>query len=101
MKESSDNNFKKEILSNGVYYVYVLKSEKDGNNYVGYTNDLKQRIDFHNEGKVSSTKNRLPVKLIYFEGCLNQQEATRREKYLKTAWGKRFLKCRLVNYLTG
>ncbi len=83
------------------YYVYVLKSDKDGNNYVGYTNNLKERLAFHNEGKVQSTKNRLPFKLIYFEGCVNQQDATKREKYLKTAWGKRYIKSRLINYLTG
>jgi len=73
------------------YYVYVLKSENDGNNYVGYTNDLRARMNLHNAGKVLSTKNRLPIKLIYFEGCLNQQDATKREKYLKTAWGKRYI----------
>lgn len=83
------------------FYVYVLKSEKDGNNYVGYTNNLRDRLAKHNAGKVSSTKNRLPIKLIYFEGCLNQQDATKREKYLKTSWGKRYLKSRLTNYLTG
>jgi len=83
------------------YYVYVLKSEKDGNNYVGYTNNLRERLALHNAGKVVSTKNRLPMKLIYFEGCLNQQDATKREKYLKTAWGKRYIKNRLNNYLTG
>ncbi|MBZ0184235.1 MAG: GIY-YIG nuclease family protein [Melioribacteraceae bacterium] len=83
------------------YYIYVLKSEIDGNNYVGYTNDLKERLKKHNEGKVKSTKNRKPLKLIYFEGCLNQQDATKREKYLKTAWGKRYIKSRLANYLTG
>ncbi len=82
-------------------YVYVLKSEQDGNNYVGYTNDLRARMILHHGGKVRSTKNRLPIKLIYFEGCLNQQDATKREKYLKTAWGKRYVKNRLNNYLTG
>lgn len=83
------------------YYVYILQSEKDSNFYVGYTNNLKQRLSFHNEGKVQSTKNRRPLKLVYFEGCLNQQDATRREKYLKTAWGKRYIKSRMSNYLTG
>jgi putative endonuclease len=83
------------------YYVYVLKSEKDGNNYVGYTNNLRERLAMHNAGKVSSTKNRLPIKLIYFEGCLNPQDATKREKYLKSSWGKRYIKNRLNNYLTG
>ena len=83
------------------YYVYVLKSENDGNNYVGYTNDLRARMNLHNAGKVLSTKNRLPIKLIYFEGCLNQQDATKREKYLKSSWGKRYIKSRNENYLTG
>jgi len=55
----------------------------------------------HNDGKVLSTKNRIPFKLVYFEGCFNQQDATHREKYLKTSWGKRYLKTRLKNYLTG
>jgi putative endonuclease len=69
--------------------------------YTGYTNDLRERIKLHNLGKVSSTKNRMPLKLIYFEGCLNQQDATHREKYLKSSWGKRFIKGRIKNYLTG
>ncbi|MDI6804726.1 MAG: GIY-YIG nuclease family protein [Bacteroidota bacterium] len=83
------------------YYVYILKSEKDGNFYTGYTRDLRARINMHNNGEVSSTKERRPLKLVYFEGCLNQQDATKREKYLKTAWGKRYIKSRLFNYLTG
>lgn len=66
------------------YYIYVLKSEKDGNNYVGYTSNLRERLKQHQKGYVKSTKNRLPIKLIYFEGCLNQQDTTHREKHLKT-----------------
>lgn len=83
------------------FYTYVLQSLKDLNFYVGYTNNLIKRVDDHNNGKVPSTKNRVPLKLIYWEGCLNQQDATRREKYLKTAWGKRYIKSRIKNYLTG
>ena len=83
------------------YYVYVLQSEKDKLFYVGYTKDLKSRFNLHNSGKVQSTKNRQPLKLIYYEYCLNQQDATHREKYLKSSWGKRYLKNRLKNYLTG
>jgi putative endonuclease len=55
----------------------------------------------HNNGSVPSTKNRRPLELIYWEGCLNQVDATTREKYLKTAWGKRYIKNRLKHYLTG
>jgi len=55
------------------FYVYVLKSEKDGNNYVGFTGDLRKRLNEHEKGLVKSTVNRQPLKLIYFEACLNQQ----------------------------
>ena len=84
-----------------MYYTYILQSNKDKQFYTGYTNNLKERLKLHNDGKVASTKNRLPVELVYYEACLNQQDATHREKYLKTAWGKRYIKSRLKNYLTG
>ena len=80
------------------YYVYILLSEKDGQYYTGYTSNLKNRLELHNSGKVNSTKYRTPLKLIYFEGCLNQQDATRREKYLKSGNGKIYLKNRLGNF---
>jgi len=83
------------------YYIYVLRSEVDKQFYVGYTSDLKNRLLQHEKGLVMSTKNRRPLKLVYFEGCLNQQDATHREKYLKTSWGKRYIKERLKDYLTG
>ena len=82
-------------------YIYVLKSQKDNKNYVGYTKNLKLRFEQHNKGLVNSTKNRKPLRLIYYEACLNQQDATRREKYLKTTYGKRYIKSRLKSYLTG
>ena len=82
-----------------MYYIYILQSNKDKQFYTGYTNNLKERLKLHNDGKVASTKSRLPVKLVYYEACLNQQDATHREKYLKTAWGKRYIKSRLKNYL--
>lgn len=84
-----------------MYFVYVLKSEIDNNLYVGYSKNLENRIHQHNEGLVASTKKRRPLSLIYYEACLNQQDATHREKYLKTSWGKRYIKNRLKNYLTG
>lgn len=79
------------------YYVYVLLSQKDGLMYTGYTADLRERLKQHQAGQVASTKNRLPVELIYFEGCRNQQDATRREKYLKSGNGKIYLRNRLRN----
>ena len=82
-------------------YVYVLKSNKDNKFYTGYTKDLKLRFELHQKGKIYSTKNRKPMKLIYYEACLSQKDATHREKYLKTFYGKMFIKNRLKSYLTG
>ena len=82
------------------YYVYVLESELDGKNYTGYTKNIELRFEQHQKGLVESTKYRRPLKLIYFEACLNQYDATHREKYLKTHFGKMFLKNRLKSYLT-
>ena len=86
---------------NTYHYIYVLQSLKDSKFYVGYTNDVSRRVEEHNKGKVPSTRQRVPMKLIYWEGCINQQDATDREKYLKTAWGKRYIKNRIERYLTG
>lgn len=82
-------------------YVYVLKSLKDGNFYVGWTENLKLRLSQHNKGLVNSTRKRRPLELVYYEACLNKYDAIKREKYLKNAWGKRYIKSRLRNYLTG
>lgn len=80
------------------FYVYVLESLGDSKRYIGYTNNLKKRIKEHEGGRSLSTKSRLPIKLIYFEGCLDETDAKRREQYLKTTQGRRFLGLRLINY---
>ncbi len=80
-------------------YVYALLTLKDNRFYTGYTRDLKQRIEQHSLGKVGTTRNRRPLKLVYYEACLDQADALHREKYLKTTWGKRYLKNRLRFYL--
>jgi len=54
------------------FYVYILESLKDQKHYTGYTNDLKRRLEEHKKGLSFSTKFRLPFKLIYFEGCVNE-----------------------------
>lgn len=83
------------------YYVYILESEKDGNRYTGFTQNLRTRFEQHNNGEVQSTRHRRPLQLIYFEGCTNKKDAIRREKYLKTHYGKMFVKKRLKSYFTG
>lgn len=83
------------------YYVYILQSDLDGKFYTGYTKNLELRFNQHQKGKVSSTKDRRPLRLIYFEACLNQQDATSREKYLKTHYGRMYIKKRLKNFIDG
>jgi len=84
------------------YYTYVLQSLKDHKFYYGFTNNLKSRIGRHKKGQVESTKYRRPLKLIYFEGCLNKEHALKREKYFKTYYGRMYLEKRLLNsYLSG
>jgi putative endonuclease len=65
------------------YYVYILKSLKDGKFYTGCTADLKKRLKQHNNGMVRSTKARRPLKLVYWETFTTRSEAMRRERYLK------------------
>jgi putative endonuclease len=84
-----------------MYYVYVLQSLKDRRLYTGFSEDMNRRFAEHSSGAVNATKHRLPVKLVYYEASCNQQDALHREKYLKTAWGKRYLKSRMKHYLTG
>jgi putative endonuclease len=84
-----------------VYYVYVLHSKADDNWYIGCTNDLRQRVLDHEAGLVKSTQRRLPVELIYYEACRNKKDAYRRERYLKTSYGHRYLRNRLRHYFTG
>ena len=84
-----------------MYYTYVLQSMKDKGFYTGFTQNLKLRFEQHGKGMVESTNERRPWQLIYYEACIDENGAKRREKYLKTYHGKMFLKKRLKSYLTG
>lgn len=77
------------------YYTYVLKSKLDGKLYIGWTINLQNRLKAHNEGRVESTKSRGPFELIYFEACLSEEKAIKREKSLKTGFGRAYLKNRM------
>ncbi len=83
-----------------MYYIYVLRSLIDKRLYTGYADNLRNRFNLHNTGRVASTVHRKPFELIYYEACLNQQDATAREKFLKTGMGKRYLKNRLKRFLS-
>lgn len=82
-----------------MWYTYVLKSKKDGDLYIGMTNDLKKRVDKHNSGEVESTKFRTPFELIYYEAHHNKNDVAKREKFLKTGWGRNWISRTLENYL--
>ena len=83
------------------YYTYVLYSKSAGQFYTGATANLKQRLLEHKQGLVATTKHKRPLELIYFEACLNKNDAFRRERYLKSGMGKRYLKQRLKELLQG
>ena len=83
-----------------MYYTYVLKSKKDEKFYIGFTENLKRRFEEHNKGLVASTRIRRYFILVYYEACLTEKDAVKREKYFKTGFGRRFLKNRLENYLS-
>jgi len=80
-------------------YVYLLMSQRDGEFYTGSTRDLRRRIAEHSEGKVVSTAERRPLKLVYYEACCNEKDARAREKYLKSGMGNRYLKNRMKWFL--
>jgi len=81
-----------------MFYTYVLESTRFDQIYVGSTDDLKNRLKEHNQGLSPSTKPYRPWTVIYYEACLNEGDARRREKYLKTTQGRRLLYRRLKDY---
>ncbi len=81
------------------YYVYVLRSGKDGRFYTGSTHDLREWVRLHNTGAVNSTRPRRPLELIFYEAYPNEYDAKRREAYLKTAKGKSALRVMLAEFL--
>jgi len=81
-----------------MYYTYLLESGKGGKLHVGFTQNFKQRFDPHEKSFADSTKDRRPLKLINYETGFNREDASSREKYLKTHYGRMFLKKRLKSY---
>jgi putative endonuclease len=77
----------------------VLISKKDKEFYIGFTKNLEKRFEEHGKGLIASTAHRRPLKLIYYEVCLNENDAIRREKYFKTGFGRRFLRNRIKTYI--
>lgn len=82
------------------YCVYVLRSKKDGNFYIGFSTNLKQRLTDHFHGNSKATASRRPFDLLFCEYFDSKKDALRREKYFKTSTGKRALKLMLRDSLT-
>jgi len=78
-----------------MFFVYVLISSKDKNLYIGFSENVIQRLEEHNSGKNISTRNRRPFELIYYEAYIDQKDALGREKFLKSGSGHRFLEKQL------
>lgn len=84
-----------------MYYVYVIESQIDKTHYIGFTeNEPPKRLKAHNDGKVPSSRNKRPWKIIYLEGYLHKKDALAREKFLKSGSGYRFIKKQLKYYLS-
>lgn len=82
------------------YYVYILLLSNN-QLYTDFTSKLNERLKQHKTGNVKSTRNRRPIKLIHYEAYTKESDAHRREKYLKTTEGKRFLKQQIRDLLTS
>jgi putative endonuclease len=83
-----------------MFYTYIIRSRNSKRWYTGSTNNLRKRFNQHNAGKSTWTKRNIPWDLIYYEACLNEEDARSREKYLKSGMGKRYLKNRLKRFLS-
>lgn len=66
-----------------MFYVYILKSKKDGKLYIGFTSNLRRRFKEHNMGLEKSTKHRIPFILVYYEAYISKKDAEERERKLK------------------
>ncbi|GBE17232.1 GIY-YIG nuclease superfamily protein [bacterium BMS3Abin15] len=75
-----------------MFYVYILKSKKNGKLYKGLTNNLKRRTKDHNSGNSIFTKNNGPWRLIYYEAFVSKSDAKREESFLKSGKGKERIK---------
>ena len=80
------------------YYVYVLQNSSKSFLYVGFSEDLKQRLLSHNNAENKSTKAYIPLELIHYEAYRNMKDAKRREAYLKTTKGRSTLRSMLKEY---
>lgn len=83
-----------------MYYTYVLFCRRDKKNsdfYIGYTENLRDRLKAHLAKKVETTKSSDRIELVYYEACRDKTDARKRELQLKTGFGRGYLKKRIQN----
>lgn len=84
-----------------IWYTYTLYNKDLNKFYIGFTNNLKRRLKEHRCKKTHTTSRMTGWKLVYYEACLSKRDAQKREKQLKTGFGRGYLKRRLVSYFAG
>ncbi len=83
-----------------MFYVYILLSFLDNTYYIGQTNNLGRRLDYHNKGLSKYTSKKIPWKIVYFEEYKTRKEAIIRERFLKEQRNREFYN-RLINNWSG
>lgn len=74
-----------------IYFVYILKSEKNGRYYIGSTGNLERRLSEHNSGNTKSLKYLRPLKVVFKKGFIQRKEAIKIEKKLKSFKSKNII----------
>ena len=83
-----------------MFYVYILESKKDGSYYIGQTENIERRLEFHNNGLSRYTSKKMPWVLVYFEEFETRTLALKRERFLKKQRNRDFYKS-LINNWSG
>lgn len=84
---------------NFMFYTYCLESRKTHKIYIGFTNNLKRRVEEHNKGTGGDfTAKNGPWKLVFYEAHSDEHDAREMEHFYKTGYGREVLKGKLKNY---
>jgi putative endonuclease len=78
------------------YFVYILKSLRDGSYYIGFTQDIASRVERHNQGRSKYTKTKRPWALVYYEEYSDRSSAMKREKEIKLKKKKDYIELLVI-----
>ena len=80
------------------FFTYIIQSELDGSFYIGQTENLRNRLKYHNDGASKYTSRKIPWRLVYYEEFPNRSDAMKREKFLKKQRNKQFYQKLIENW---